>query len=98
MEHVARHCPSLIFLSMVELTKVRDETFGELGRRCLHMRHLDASSDINVLETSHRTRIPKLGSDGVRKVRLMAHLRTPLRVYETVHVSVHPACAAPRSN
>lgn len=32
------------------------------------MRVIDSSSDINVLETSHRTRVPKLGADGVREV------------------------------
>lgn len=53
---------------MVELTRTSDKSLRELGRRCPLLRLLDSSSDINVLETSHRTRVPKLGGDGVREV------------------------------
>lgn len=53
---------------MVELTRTSDRSLRELGRRCPLLRLLDSSSDINVLETSHRTRVPKLGGDGVREV------------------------------
>lgn len=65
---IARHCPSLTSLSMVELTRTLDRSLKELGRRCPLLRVLDSSSDINVLETSHRTRVPKLGADGIREV------------------------------
>ena len=65
---IARHCPNLASLSMVELTRTSDRSLKELGRRCPLLRLLDSSSDINVLETSHRTRVPKLGADGVREV------------------------------
>eukprot|EP00752_Nemacystus_decipiens_P014289 g12709.t1 len=65
---IARHCPGLTSLSMVELTRTSDRSLRELGRRCPLLRLLDSSSDINVLETSHRTRVPKLGGDGVREM------------------------------
>lgn len=65
---IARHCPGLTSLSTVELTRTSDRSLRELGRRCPLLRLLDCSSDINVLETSHRTRVPKLGGDGVREV------------------------------
>lgn len=65
---IARHCPILTSLSMVELTRTSDRSLRELGRRCPLLKLLDSSSDINVLETSHRTRVPKLGGDGVREV------------------------------
>lgn len=62
---------------MVELTRTSDASLRELGRRCPLLRLLDSSSDINVLETSHRTRVPKLGGDGVREVWCTMHeLRT----------------------
>lgn len=67
---IARHCPNLTALSMVELTRTSDRSLKELGRRCPRLRLLDSSSDINVLETSHRTRVPKLSESGVREVNL----------------------------
>ncbi|CAN0146443.1 unnamed protein product, partial [Laminaria digitata] len=65
---IARHCPNLTSLSMVELTRTSDRSLKELGKRCPLLRLLDSSSDINVLEASHRTRVPKLGADGVREM------------------------------
>lgn len=67
---IAFNCPNLMCLSMVELTRTSDSSLRELGRRCPRLRLLDSSSDINVLETSHRTRVPKLGGGGVREVQL----------------------------
>ncbi|CAM9373052.1 unnamed protein product [Pylaiella littoralis] len=67
---IARHCPGLTSLSMVELTRTSDRSLRDLGRRCPLLRLLDSSSDINLLETSHRTRVPKLGGDGVRELSL----------------------------
>eukprot|EP00903_Cladosiphon_okamuranus_P006370 g6237.t1 len=65
---IARHCPGLTSLSMVELTRTSDTSLRELGRRCPLLRLLDSSSNINILETSHRTRVPKLSGDGVREL------------------------------
>ncbi|CAM9208510.1 unnamed protein product, partial [Hapterophycus canaliculatus] len=67
---IALHCPNLTSLSMVELTRTSDRSLKELGKRCPLLRLLDSSSDINVLETSHRTRVPKLGGSGVRELSL----------------------------
>ncbi|CAN0106907.1 unnamed protein product, partial [Ectocarpus sp. 13 AM-2016] len=77
---IARHCPGLTSLSMVELTRTSDASLRELGRRCPLLRLLDSSSDINVLETSHRTRVPKLGGDGVRELSLGTPCLTVLRL------------------
>ncbi|CAM9619543.1 unnamed protein product, partial [Ectocarpus sp. 12 AP-2014] len=77
---IARHCPGLTSLSMVELTRTSDASLRELGRRCPLLRLLDSSSDINVLETSHRTRVPKLGGDGVRELSRGTPCLTVLRL------------------
>ena len=68
MRSIARHCPNLKSLSMVELTRMSDRSFKDLGKGCPLLRLLDSSSNLNMLETSHRTRVPKLGARGIREV------------------------------
>ncbi|CAN0017553.1 unnamed protein product [Ascophyllum nodosum] len=77
---IARHCPNLKSLSMVELTRMSDRSFKDLGKGCPLLRLLDSSSNLNMLETSHRTRVPKLGARGIREMSVGTDALVVLRL------------------
>ncbi|CAM9739500.1 unnamed protein product, partial [Discosporangium mesarthrocarpum] len=95
---ISCYCPNMLSLGLVELTRTSDGSLAELGKGCRKLRCLDLSSNINILEATHRTRVPSLGSRGVKElcryaVSLTAlHLNGACKVADAALMAIGSNC------
>ena len=65
---VASACPSLERINLAGVPLITCKGMAVLARNCQHLKFVDISSDIQALSDNPRSRVPRVGPDGIKAI------------------------------